>query len=73
MSRTSRRPVRVYAVAIGANRHEVAARTRGAAARKAFREWLKWQAIKRQPKSSDDGWFDGVSIAVDSIHSGAIR
>jgi hypothetical protein len=39
----------------------VMARNAGAAARHAFRYFIRLKKLKRQPKSTADGFFEGVS------------
>jgi len=40
----------------------VEAKTYGAACRIAFREWIRNGKLKRQPDSTDEGGFEGVSV-----------
>jgi hypothetical protein len=48
----------------GAGSSAVPARTAGAAARKAFRRLIADKAMQRQPPTSPEGGFKGVSIEV---------
>lgn len=59
-----KRPNCIFDLTLGFNSFTAVAKTPGDAARQAFRAWIARGAIKRQPQSDEDGWFDGVTCAV---------
>lgn len=58
-----KRPRYVFDVTIGFTTYSgIIARTPGAAVRKAVRQGIRRKALKRQPRTDSDGWFEGVHI-----------
>ena len=55
---------RTFDVTYAFRSQAIVAKTPGAAARIAFRNLIRNGAIKKQPRSSEDGRWDGTSIAV---------
>ena len=62
MRARTKRPKRVFAVRIGNRSIGVEAKTPGAAARKAFKSAIRNGFIKNQPRSTEDGGWEGVTI-----------
>jgi hypothetical protein len=44
--------------------HFVVKKTKQAAARRAFRLWIKAKKINNQPRTTCDGWFKGTTVDI---------
>lgn len=54
----------LYTVTYKSHSHTTLANSAGHACRKAFRQWLTQNLIKKQPATTDDGGFKGVTVEI---------